>query len=521
VYNTAGLLGSQSLPYFSSGASSTAATSSLALFTNYTYDALQRPLTIANAAGTTINAYAKWTTTTADPNGNVKDYITDAFKNLATVVEHGSTLATTTYSYDSLNNLSTTTDALGNVRHFTYDGLSRRLTAQDLHAAGAGSVNSWSYTYDDAGNLTSQTDPKGQVVNRTYDALNRMITEDYTGQAGTEVTDTYDSCTNGIGHLCTASSTSARTSNAYDILGRVTSATNTISSLSYNMGYSYDRRANIASLIYPDASQVNVSYNIAGLPSRIQRKSSAGSFSDIVSSLSYAPNGLVTVTSFGNGASTTKTYDANNVYRLTQLQTRASGGTPIQNLTYTYDPVGNITALSNTASSTAAASLSFGYDALNRLLSASTLAASSSPFSQTFTYDALGNILSNTLTTGTSSGPTITAPTIIDSTPLTVHAAVNTTSQSFSYTVPATGSNKLFLVIMGKNAGSDPVPTMTLNGLVTHCGSLYECAGQPHQVLLRLSCCTRHWYVQRLISGSDLRRLCRVHAAERCSNKPR
>ena len=137
-------------------------------------------------------------------------------------------IATTTYAYDALNNLASTTDSMGNVRHFSYDGLGRRTSAEDFHEVGDGTFGTWSFTYDDQGNVTSQTDPKGQVVNRTYDALNRMLTEDYTGEAGTEVTNTYDSCTNGIGRLCSASSTSAISTSAYDILGRQISATTTV-----------------------------------------------------------------------------------------------------------------------------------------------------------------------------------------------------------------------------------------------------------------------------------------------------
>ena len=124
LYNPAGLLGSTSLPYFSSGSGFTSPTSISALYTTYTYDPLKRVLITSNAVGSTKNVYAKWTTTTTDPNGNVKDYTLDAFGNLAYVVEHiGGTLATTTYTYDAANNLATTTDSLGNVRAFTYDGL--------------------------------------------------------------------------------------------------------------------------------------------------------------------------------------------------------------------------------------------------------------------------------------------------------------------------------------------------------------------------------------------------------------
>ena len=68
LYNPVGLLGSTSLPYFSSGSGFTSPTSITALYTTYTYDPLKRALITSNAVGSTKNAYAKWTTTTTDPN---------------------------------------------------------------------------------------------------------------------------------------------------------------------------------------------------------------------------------------------------------------------------------------------------------------------------------------------------------------------------------------------------------------------------------------------------------------------
>jgi YD repeat-containing protein len=78
LYNAAGELSAQSLPYFSSGTSFTTATSLGNLYNYYLYDALQRVLTTGNVIGTTTNTYSKWTTTTTDPNSNIKDYVLDA-----------------------------------------------------------------------------------------------------------------------------------------------------------------------------------------------------------------------------------------------------------------------------------------------------------------------------------------------------------------------------------------------------------------------------------------------------------
>lgn len=319
LYDAAGSIASKSLPYFSSGTGNTTATTTAALYTHYTYDPLGRVLTTANAVGTTTNAYSKWTTTTTDPNGNDTTRIRDTYNNLATVIEHvGSAYATTTYAYDPAHNLTELTDAAGNVRHFTYDGLGRRLTAEDLHAPADGTYGTWLYTYDPQGNLTSQTDPNGQTVDRTYDALSRLLTEDYTGATTTEATYTYDSCEYGIGRVCTASSTAALITYTYDILGHTTVATSTISGEPFTTSYTYDRQGNITSVTNPDGSTAAYTFNTAGL---INSVGSVATLSD------YLPTGKPGTILFGSGASTTYAYDPAALYRLARILTLGAATT--------------------------------------------------------------------------------------------------------------------------------------------------------------------------------------------------
>ncbi|MGB0757464.1 MAG: FG-GAP-like repeat-containing protein [Patescibacteria group bacterium] len=67
----------------------------------------------------------------------------------------------------------------------------------------------------------------------------------------------------------------------------------------------------------------------------------------------------------------------------------------IQDISYDYDNVGNITQIVDTSDTQTYKTLDFGYDDLYRLTSASsTLATSTSPgdYSRTYTYNALGNI---------------------------------------------------------------------------------------------------------------------------------
>jgi len=324
TYNNRGLTQSASLPYFSSGSARTSATTSSALFTNYSYDALQRVVTIANAVGSTTNAYNNWTVTANDPDGKIKDYSKDAYGNLTTVVEHiATTTATTTYAWDLNKNLTKITDTLANVRNFAYDGLNRRLTTEDLHAVSDGTFGTTTYAYDPVGNLTQKLDPKSQTVNYTYDALNRPITEDFTGSGGTEITYAYDACQDGKTRLCAATTSDAVINLTYNPDGLTASEQKAIDSVAYTTAYSYDRQGNITDLTYPDNSAVRYTYDNSGLASAVSRKATS-TYAFALSQILYAPTGAISFKKFGNGVSSTYTYDPNQLYRLIHIVTAAS-----------------------------------------------------------------------------------------------------------------------------------------------------------------------------------------------------
>jgi RHS repeat-associated protein len=402
VYDNRGFLQKESLPYFSSGSSATTATTTANLYLNYSYDALGRIISTANSVGTTTNSYSNWETTVTDPNGKPKNLFNDAYNNLIQVDEIlfngiSTTTNSTLYTYNGLGNLTNITDASGNVRNFTYDGLSRRLTAQDLHSTGDGTYGSYSYTYDDSNNLTQKVDPKSQTVNYSYDDINRPLTEDYTGANGTEVSYVYDSCLNGVGHLCSASTSAVSVLNSYNALGKVNVSTSTISSLAYPTAYTYDRQGNQINIINPDGSQVSYVYNAAGLIHSISEKDTATATpTSIINNFSYSPNGQVAVISYGNNATTTNSYDAAHLYRLSSKVSAVGSSTP-QSLVYTYDSNGNITQVADTSSTHTAKTVNYIYDDLNRLVSASSTGASyGGDYLYQYSYDALGNILSRT-----------------------------------------------------------------------------------------------------------------------------
>ncbi len=91
-----------------------------------------------------------------------------------------------------------------------------------------------------------------------------------------------------------------------------------------------------------------------------------------------------------SGYTTTRIYNPPDGL-LTAIQTTA-GGTNYQNLTYTYDGLGNLTSRTNALVPTSVLSETYGYDVLNRLIKRNGGVVSA--------YDGLGNITSKTDVSG-------------------------------------------------------------------------------------------------------------------------
>lgn len=327
AYDRVGNVSTTSLPYFSNGASSTNMTNSRTLLIDNRYDPLGRKSISANAVGTSTYAYDQWAVGITDPEGNLKTLTSDAFNNLVTVTErNGNIVGTTTYTYNAKNDLTNITDAASNVRAFTYDGLGRRLKAEDLHASSDTAYGSSTYAYDSSSNLSTSTDPKGQVIAYTYDDLNRVTAENYTASSGIEIAYAYDTCTNGKGHLCaaTTSGSSTVTTYEYDALGRQSKETKKIDGTSYVTQFVQNRRGDITQIVYPDSSDVIYTYNDGGLPETIKRKESIdGSYSTVFWFPAYEPTGALEYFEFGDSTTVFSSYDENELYRLRYTETTA------------------------------------------------------------------------------------------------------------------------------------------------------------------------------------------------------
>ncbi|MCX6718450.1 MAG: FG-GAP-like repeat-containing protein [Candidatus Staskawiczbacteria bacterium] len=401
IYNNLGQLQKESLPYFSNSFGRTLPTQDFTLYTSYAYDALNRAVSSINSVGATITAYNNWKTSVTDANGKTKDFYEDAYGNLIQVGEHNaSNIYSTYYSYNGLSDLINITDALGNVRNFSYDGLDRKLIAEDLHNPTDSVFGVWNYTYDNVGNLISLTDAKNQTINYNFDALNRKTSEDYAGKAGVEATFIYDACPNGKGLLCKSVSAQQTEQYEYSSLGNITKDTKIIDTKTFITQYNFDRQGNQILIINPDNSQIKNIYNPAGLLDQIQKKESTDTaFANVISNFDYSPLEQITTESFANGAISTNTYDSAKLYRLANKITNTATGTQLQNLAYIYDNVGNIIQFVDNSATDSKKTVAYTYDDLYRLLSstATNVASGQQAYTQSFTYDALGNMLSQKL----------------------------------------------------------------------------------------------------------------------------
>lgn len=161
----------------------------------------------------------------------------------------------------------------------------------------------------------------------------------------------------------------------------------------YNSRTRYDALNRPTELTAPDNSVIRPGYNEANLLERVEANlRGAAVATTFVADIDYDAKGQRTLIDYGNGVRTTYTYDP-LTFRLVHLLTRRDAvafpddcpepplagwpGCQVQNLRYTYDPVGNITHIRDDAQQTlyfrnkrVEPSADYTYDALYRLIEA-------------------------------------------------------------------------------------------------------------------------------------------------------
>ena len=144
----------------------------------------------------------------------------------------------------------------------------------------------------------------------------------------------------------------------------------------FNSSSKYDALNRSTETTAPDNSVIRHIYNEANLLERVDANLGGNTIATpFVTNINYDAKGQRQRIDYGNGTSTTYEYDP-LTFRLTSLRTRR-GAESLQDLNYTYDPVGNITQIRDDAQQTiffrnqrVEPSNEYTYDALYRLIEA-------------------------------------------------------------------------------------------------------------------------------------------------------
>ncbi|MQA29781.1 MAG: hypothetical protein GEU82_08075 [Luteitalea sp.] len=230
---------------------------------------------------------------------------------------------------------------------------------------------------------------------------------------------------------------------AFDFKGNLLSAVRQLSAVSreepdwqhppalnrdiYRSRTTYDALNRATALTMPEGSVVRPAYNEAGLLDRLELNDKGGALREtIVANIQYNAKAQRQRIRYGNGVSTDYEFDPLTFRVVRAHTTRHSDDSRLQELTYAFDPIGNVISIRDAAQETVFfrnqavdASKQYEYDALYRLISATgreharvgdrvaagefDIPPEHSPlpsdgqavrrYREQFTYDAVGNLL--------------------------------------------------------------------------------------------------------------------------------
>jgi RHS repeat-associated protein len=398
---------------------------------------LQSRLETHNGWGQTIQV--------KDNIGGLVDYaytVTGALKT-ATTTAAGASPVSVRMCYDSLGRKIGMLDP-------DKGGFKSTVTSCTNFNASAPPVGWWSYQYDAFGELVKQTDPKGQTTSMTYDIVGRMLTRTDKFANGTIDGYTrwyYDKQINGSAQTGAKGQVTAIINNAdgsqvctsashctyyiYDSLTRPiqtqvkypNSSANFITSVQYDeFGRAYEQHDPLQGIVL-GTSGTQTLFNQYGYA---YKKIDLSDGQLLQETLTTNARGQVLTERRGNGAVTTNTYYGATGLLRNQTAAVSNLGAAIQNNTYVWDALGNLTSRQNQSAAVGGTSSknlseSFSYDGLNRLIKTTTVGSSVTPTcnnnTQDISYNGYGNITcKNVVGTFTYAAGTVAGPHAVTST---------------------------------------------------------------------------------------------------------
>jgi RHS repeat-associated protein len=452
--------------------------------TTYAYDALHRVKQVTQPDGSLSllkTAYCGNSTLVTDEAGHWRRSEVDGLGRLIEVDEPNSSTAAvnsngcpgandpiwvTTYGYNQLGDLLSVVQVGSRQRNFTYDSLSRLLTAYNPESG------TLAYAYDADGNVHTKTAPspnqsatgtKTATTTYTYDALNRLTGKSYSdGYTSNNPTpsasysydgNTLTGCTIAppalsdsypVGRRTSMCDGSGGTSWSHDTMGRILEERRTIGTVRGDYVIdAFNLDGSVKTLTPVGGYGLNYTYSGAARPLTVQH-----SGANIVAAATYAPPGELAGTALGSTTGFTVANTYNNRLQPNLLSAASPSGTVFSesfNFHLGAGDNGNVYQIVNNRDNTR--SQNFIYDQLNRIQQAY---SSGTQWGETF-------------------GPAATAPGVAPSTPgidtwgnLTNRSGVTGKTNYEPLSVSAGTNNQL------SGFGYDAAGNMTSNGSASY-----------------------------------------------------
>ena len=394
-----------------------------ALYTAYEYDEKDRRTKTTLPDGSVQSAAFyieenRLIAETTDPLGNVSVQETDSRGNIVRMAKkdvQGKLLTQATYRYSEMGEMLKAFDAKGNPVIAEYDLLGRRTALESLDSGRQ------EFFYDECSNLVRESSSVLRENNRhivyEYDGLNRLVRIDYPDTEDTVYTYGGANSTHGAANrILSVTDASGTIEYEYGKLGEVIKETRTLATHLNGskptetavMQYRSDYLGRMQHIIYPDGEKVTYGYDNGGQVISVTGSNYGNEF-NYVTNILYDEYGQRTRIDYGNGTFTEYSYDPARRW-LDTIKTQGKWGQAYQNISYSFDAVGNVLNYENDCLDNASGNYktrqTYSYDSLYQLIKAdgettynpyqSTVPEFISNYMQEFSFDAdgLGNMTS-------------------------------------------------------------------------------------------------------------------------------
>lgn len=351
-------------------------------WTDIAYDSINRPIAISRPLSDSIPTpqtsyiyYEGLTTRRVDALGKQTTHIANAIGALARSTDHAGYYQQ--FDYDGSGNAVRVVDSLGATLVSNVFNVRGMRTAQTELSSTGTSI----FTPNALGEVVSQTSANGGAPTTfEYDLLGRLKKRIEPEGTSEWIWGTSAAARN-IGQLATMTGPGYSESYLYDTLGRM-QRTTIVSDATYHVDYAYNTAGMLHTLIYPTSTsgyrlQLLYEYQNGHLLSVKDANATSTAF---WSASATDAQGNIVAEALGNGMQTIRGYDS--VTGL--LDYLDSGSGAIQDLSYSWDAVGNLTERRDERQGLTEG---FQYDDLYRLT------ASTGPDPIDLDYDPRGNLI--------------------------------------------------------------------------------------------------------------------------------